>query len=233
MICAGLPVAGGRPPASVPAPASARSAAISLSRAVSRSASRRELANTIVDRCWLDQVGDPLLDVRPDRRGALRASRPSSSSMVARARSCPRPGRRPGGPTPWSDGGRRSRPDAVPPRKRATSSSGRTVADSPIRWAGLREQRVEPLERHRQVGAPLGAGHRVHLVDDHGLDAPQGLAGLGGQHQEQRLGGGDQDVGRRGSRAGAGRPPACRPTGRRPGPPGPACRAGRRCAGCR
>ena len=29
----------------------------------------------------------------------------------------------------------------------------------------------EPLERERQVRAALGRGDRVHLVDDHGLDA--------------------------------------------------------------
>ena len=50
--------------------APARSAASSLSRAVSRSASRRELANTMVERVLLDQVEHALLDVRPERPGA-------------------------------------------------------------------------------------------------------------------------------------------------------------------
>ena len=86
---------------------------------------------------------------------------------------------------------------APPPRKRATSSTGRTVADSPIALGGLVEQRVEPLERQRQVGAALGAGDRVHLVDDHRLDAAQRLARLRGEEQEQRLGRRDEDVGRR------------------------------------
>ena len=57
------------------------------------------------------------------------------------------------------------------------------------------EQLVEPVERDRQVGAALGAGHRVHLVDDHRLDAAQRLARGAGQQQEQRLGRGDEDVG--------------------------------------
>ena len=48
-----------------------RSSQISLSRAVSRSASRRELANTRVERCVGDQVDDALLDVRPDRGAPL------------------------------------------------------------------------------------------------------------------------------------------------------------------
>ena len=41
----------------------------------------------------------------------------------------------------------------------------------------LLEQRVEPLQGQREVGAALGAGHGVHLVDDHRLDAAQRLAG--------------------------------------------------------
>ncbi len=72
-------------------------------------------------------------------------------------------------------------------RRRETDALGRLV-----------EELVEPLERDGQVGAALGAGDRVHLVDDHRLHPAQGLAGLGGEHQEQRLGGGDQDVGWRG-----------------------------------
>ena len=58
---------------------------------------------------------------------------------------------------------------------------GRTVADRPIRRAGLLEQRVEALEAEREVGAALGAGDRVDLVDDDGLDAAQRVAGLRGE----------------------------------------------------
>ena len=54
---------------------------------------------------------------------------------------------------------------------------------------------VEPLQRHRQVCAALAGGDGVNLVDDHGLHAGQGFARGRGQHQEQRLGGGDQHVG--------------------------------------
>ncbi len=58
------------------------------------------------------------------------------------------------------------------------------------------DQMVEPLQREHQVGAALGGGDRVDLVDDHRLDARQRLAGRRGQHQVERLGRGDQDVGR-------------------------------------
>ena len=58
------------------------------------------------------------------------------------------------------------------------------------------EQVVEALEADAEVGAALGAGDRVHLVDDDGVDAAQRLARLAGQHEEQRLGRRDEDVGR-------------------------------------
>ena len=38
-------------------------------------------------------------------------------------------------------------------------------------------QRVEPLEARAEVGAPLGGGQGVDLVDDHGLDVAQRLPG--------------------------------------------------------
>ena len=45
--------------------------------------------------------------------------------------------------------------------------------------------------------AALRAGDGVHLVDDHGLDPAQHLPALRGEEQVERLGSGDQDVGRR------------------------------------
>ena len=88
---------------------------------------------------------------------------------------------------------------------------GRGEAD-PLRR--LLQQGVEALQGQRQVGATLGRRDRVDLVDDHCLDAAQRLAGLAGQHQEQRLGGGDQDVGRSGRQA----PPIGRGRVARPNP---------------
>ena len=105
-----------------------------------------------------------------------------------------------------------------PTRNWAIRSSGRCVAERPIRWTerargrarrslplllrrALPRRRVdqvlEPLQGQRQVGAPLGLGDRVDLVDDHRLDRGEDLAGARGEHQVERLGGGDQDVGRR------------------------------------
>ncbi len=54
---------------------------------------------------------------------------------------------------------------------------------------------LQALERQRQVGAALGSGNGVDLVDDHPADTGQRLAGLGGEQQEQRFRGGDEDVG--------------------------------------
>ncbi len=56
--------------------------------------------------------------------------------------------------------------------------------------------RLQPLEREREVGAALGVRDGVDLVDDHRLDAAEHLARAGGEHQVQRLGCGDEDVGR-------------------------------------
>ncbi len=87
--------------------------------------------------------------------------------------------------------------------RRRTAEEARNLLEGPHRGGEpdplrrLGEQGVEPLEAEPQVGSALGAGHGVDLVDDHGLDVAQALAGLAGQHQEQRLGGRDQDVGRR------------------------------------
>ncbi len=82
-----------------------------------------------------------------------------------------------------------------PTMKRATSSSGRCVAESPIRCR-LRaaELRLQPLDAQREVRAALGARDGVDLVEDHGPHVGEDLAGLRGQHQVQRLGRGDQDV---------------------------------------
>ena len=54
---------------------------------------------------------------------------------------------------------------------------------------------VEALYGHGHVRAPLRARHRVHLVEDQGLDAREHLAGARREHQVERLRGRDQDVG--------------------------------------
>ena len=70
-------------------------------------------------------------------------------------------------------------------------------ADALEATAALGHQRVQPLEAERQVAAPLVAGQRVHLVDDHRAHAPQQRPRRGrGQEQVERLGRGDEQVGR-------------------------------------
>ena len=54
----------------------------------------------------------------------------------------------------------------------------------------------EALERDRQVRAALGLRDGVDLVDDHLLRALEDLARLRGEHQVERLGRRDEDVGR-------------------------------------
>ena len=127
-----------------------------------------------------------------------------------------------------------------------------------MRWGGPLADVGQPLEGQGQVGAPLGGGQRVDLVDDHRLDARQRVPGLRREHEVERLGRGDEDVGRRAQHlaahvgrgvAGAqahrrlaerlaqplGAPPGCRrgaPAGScRRRPPAPAA-ATRRPAGC-
>ena len=83
-------------------------------------------------------------------------------------------------------------------------SSGRWVAltgrcAAAARVAVLRALRRRSSRRssaEREVGAALGAGDGVHLVDDDVLHAGQDLAGLAGQQQVQALRRGDEDVGR-------------------------------------
>ena len=62
---------------------------------------------------------------------------------------------------------------------------------------GRVDEALEPLEREREMRAALRAGDGVHLVEDHRLDPAERLARLRGEEQEERLGRGDEDVGRR------------------------------------
>ena len=120
--------------------ASARSAASSFSRPHSRSASRREFANTIVDLCCsirsstrsstcgqMDRTGAgpvAVIAVRARRPGAVSSSVMSSTgtTTVSSMR--------------LGLGGCTTVTGRAPPRNVATSPTGRTVADSPTRWAG-------------------------------------------------------------------------------------------------
>ena len=199
-----------------------RSCQTSLSRAVSRSASRRELANTSVERCAAirSTTRSSTCGQIDGRRGGARgvagevgarARRPRGRGSAAgaeagragtpgrrRGRPCRAPGRRPAGRTPWSTAAARSAPASAPapPSQRATSSTGPHGGRQPDPLRGPLEQRVEPLQAEREVRAALGPGQRVHLVDDDRLDARERGPRLRGQQQEQRLGRRDEDVGR-------------------------------------
>ena len=60
----------------------------------------------------------------------------------------------------------------------------------------LVQQVVEALEAQSQVRAALASRQRVHFVDDDGFHGAQRLARLRREHEVQRLGRGDEDVGR-------------------------------------
>ena len=163
----------------------------------------------------LDQVEHPLLDVRPDgapRRGAL---------LVTAARVAPRHRVQLGhvldrhdhlqldalGAGRLHDG---DRAGAAEERRHLLDRPHGRRQPHPLGWPGgtlpgpsprggrLRAQRVQAFQGQRQVGAALVARHRVHLVEDDRLHPAQGLPGLRGEQQEERLGGGDEDVRRLG-----------------------------------
>src|SRR3954451_23119628 len=68
---------------------------------------------------------------------------------------------------------------------------GRREADPLHR---LRRERLEPLDRQREMGAALRPGDCVHLVEDQRVDAAQQLPCARGEQQEERLRRRDQDV---------------------------------------
>ncbi len=55
---------------------------------------------------------------------------------------------------------------------------------------------LEPLQRDGEVGAALGGGEGVDLVDDDRLDVGERVGGVRRQHQVEALGRRDQQVGR-------------------------------------
>ena len=82
-------------------------------------------------------------------------------------------------------------PAGLEPRHLLDRAHGRRQPD-PLR--GGVEEGVEALQGERQVGAPLGAGDGVDLVQDDRADPEQRLPGLGRDEQEQRLRRGDEHV---------------------------------------
>ena len=157
-------------------PRSGSSAASSLSRAVSRSASRRELANTIVERCCRTRSSSRRSTAgQIDGRCAVPAAEPMTSSSDA-ARRRPLVERREvrhrhlDGDLDRLRRGRLHHLDRPGPgqerRHLVQRPDGRRQPD-PLGGPAVSSSVVEPLQRQRQVGAALGARHRVHLVEDH------------------------------------------------------------------
>ena len=168
------------------------SPASSLRRAASRSARRREFTKISVDVCdrmrsrrtgWMaGQIewrtsGSPAAGPDSTSGMTLPSSPMSSTGTMTSSSSCLRT------PASTTLTGRAAHSPVVgsrwrPPRNRATSSSGRWVADSPMRCGRtVSVEPLQPLQRQRQVGAPLGGRHGVDLVDDHVLDRPRGPRG--------------------------------------------------------
>ncbi len=182
------------------------SPASSLRRCARRSLRRRLLVNTIVLLCerissrmrgWM--AGQMLL-----RASGLIAGPPGCCSW---GRTSPRAAMSSTGTTTSSSRGLRvpastivtSRSGPMPPRNRAIVSSGRWVADRPMRCGGRpwsSRSRSRRSRRQGEVGTALGPGDGVDLVDDDVLDGSEDLARLAGQEQVQALGGRDEDVGR-------------------------------------
>ena len=230
------------------------SSASSLSRSARRSASRRLLTKISVER-WA-RTSSAARGTSParssaggPRRPAPRRDRPLGRS-AGPARACPPPARPRSRSSSFavpastiSTG--RGRPVAVLAAQEARDLGQRAAGWPTGRCAGARPVRlghhaVEPLQAQRQVGAALGPGDGVDLVDDHRADAGEDVLPARGEQQVEALGGGDQDVGRACAASAAGRAGACRrcaPPRTPRAAPGPAARRPRRCrpaarAGC-
>ena len=111
-----------------------RSVAISLSRAHSRSAPRRELVNTMVDRCA--SIRSYTRSSTAGQMDARRGVSKSSSVSTSSSRVMSSTGTTTSMSNVFAAGGATTSTGALPPRNRAVSSIGRTVADRPMRCAG-------------------------------------------------------------------------------------------------
>ena len=114
-----------------------------------------------------DELGDAVVHLVPDCSFDITASSGERGSSSARSSSRA---------WPVSTIAQPRRVAPAPTRKRAISSIGFCVADRPMRVGGSPHERLEPLEREREVRAALVAGDGVDLVDDHGAHRAQHLA---------------------------------------------------------
>ena len=127
-----------------------------------RSTRRRVLTKTSVERCSRAELGDPIVELGPLLVGARprRARRCGTSTARSSSRRCPA-----------STIARRAAA-RCPTRRRAATSIGRTVAESPMRCGrGPPARRTRSSSRSSESArcAPrLSRGDRVDLVDDDG-----------------------------------------------------------------
>ena len=151
----------------------------------------------------VDDVDEPLFNMRPDGGSGLRSgSRPGD---IAAPRITSRPiaqrghvvdrdldaqiPRLMGGRA--DDRGRLARAD--PPRNVLDWADGGGEPDALGRRS---EQGIEALKGEGEMSTALRAGDRVHLVEDDRVDAAECFAPRRGEEQEERLGCRDEDVGR-------------------------------------
>ena len=154
-----------------------------------RSACRRVLTKMRVVRCSRDQLGQSIVDQRPDfaRHHRFERRRRNLDLQVAVADVA--------GSMMVQSASPSARDCREPTRNRATSSMGFWVADNPTRVSRRPGERLEALQRQREMQAALRPHHRVNFVDDHGARRRQHLpAGLRAKQDVQRFGCGDHDV---------------------------------------
>ena len=174
-----------------------RTPASSFRWAVSRSTTRRLLAKTIVERCRLDQRRAAGRSIAGQTEPASRGPACSNGAITSRSSSL----RWPVSTIVTGRGSNRARPSGSVDRAEAAEVAGHLV-ERPLggREAdadeAARVERLEPFQQEGEEDAALVRAEGVDLVDDHVRDRPQGLARPARQHQVQRFGRRDQDVGR-------------------------------------
>ena len=137
-----------------------------------------------------DQIGQPVVDLRPDLHRHHRFERRGGWHLDPQIEPPAVPGvhdHAPGGAVRLHVGG--ADQEAGDLLDRALGGREADAVQIPP------DQRLQPLQRQRQVGAALVVRHGVDLVHDHRADVLQHPPPpLAGEQDEQRLRGGDQDV---------------------------------------
>ena len=168
--------------------------------------------NTIVLRCSRISSQDPRVDRGPDARPQLAAEHRAAGLLVhrqdlAEARHVldrhddlelerlPRAGVDDAHLAALADAAEVPGDGLERPLGGAEADALDVVVSGRLRWSRRRPaQALEAFQAQGEVGAALGAGDRVDLVDDHVLDALEDLARLARQQEVQALGGRDEDV---------------------------------------